>query len=127
MSHINYVSNTWDGCACMHVMQLYSLHKRAIKFLMPNPNMDYNQKWCALKLPLDKQLLLNKGVLMQKVVHGKAPQYLKDLMLPYERLHGHGNKENVCLEQGLICLERVSPFRALLPGIVYLIAVTPWK
>ena len=37
--------------------------------------------------------LLNKCVLMQKVVHGKAPQYLKDLMIPSERLHVHGNKQ----------------------------------
>ena len=42
MSHINYVSNAWDRCACVHMKQLYSLHKRAIKFLKPNPNMDYN-------------------------------------------------------------------------------------
>ena len=61
---------------------------------MPIPNLDYKQKCCALKLlPLDKQLLLNKCVLMQKVVHGKAPQYLKDLMIPSERLHVHGNKQ----------------------------------
>ena len=45
-------------------------------------------KCCALKLlPLDKQLLLNKCVLMQMVVHGKAQQYLKDLMIPSERIH----------------------------------------
>ena len=30
---------------------------------------------------------------MQKVVHGKAPQYLKDLMSPSQRLHVHGNKQ----------------------------------
>ena len=83
-----------DGCAGVHMKQLYSLHKRAVKFLMPIPNLDYKQKCCALKLlPLDKQLLLNKCVLMQKVVHGKAPQYLKDLMIPSERLHVHGNKQ----------------------------------
>ena len=47
--------------------QLYTVHKCAKKFLMPNPNMDYNQKCCALKLlPLDKQLLLSKCVLIQK-------------------------------------------------------------
>ena len=70
--------------------QLYCLHKCAIKFLMPIPNMDYNQKCYALKpLPLDKQLLLSKCVLMQKV-HSKARQYLKDLMSPSERLHVHG-------------------------------------
>ena len=94
MSHMNYVSNAWDGCAGVHMKQLYSLHKRAVQFLMPIPNLDYKQKCCALKLlPLDKQLLLNKCVLMQKVVHGKAPQYLKDLMIPSERLHVHGNKQ----------------------------------
>ena len=32
-------------------------------------------------------------ILVQKVVHGKAPQYLKDLMIPSERLHVHGNKQ----------------------------------
>ena len=94
MSYVNYVSKAWDGCACVHMKQLYSLHKRAIKFLMPSPNMDYNQKCCALKLlPLDKQLVLNKCVLMQKVVHGKAPQYLKYLMIPSECLHVRGNKQ----------------------------------
>ena len=25
--------------------------------------------------------------IIQKVVHGKAPQYLKDLLIPSERLH----------------------------------------
>ena len=56
--------------------------------------MDYKQKCCALKLlPLHKQLLLNKCVLIQKIVHVKAPQYLKDLMIPSERLHVQGNKQ----------------------------------
>ena len=58
--------------------------------------MAYKQKCCALKLlPLDKQLLvlLNKCVLMQKAVHGKAPQYLKDLTIPSERIHVRGNKQ----------------------------------
>ena len=44
-------------------------------------------------LPLDRQLLLNKCVLIQKVVQGKAPQYLRDLMIPSERLHIYGNKQ----------------------------------
>ena len=78
---------------CAHEATVLS-PQRALKFVMPSPNMDYNQKCCALKLlPLDKQLLLSKCVLMQKVVHGKAPQYLKDLMFPSERFHVHGNKQ----------------------------------
>ena len=91
---MNYVSNARYGCAGVHMKQLYSLHKRAVKVLMPIPNINYKQKCCALKLlPLDKQLLLNKCVLMQMVVHGKPPQYLKDLMFPSERLHVHGHKQ----------------------------------
>ena len=66
MSHMNYVSNAWDGCACVQMKQLYSLNKRAVKFLGPVPNIDYKRKYCAFKLlPLDKQLLLNKCVLRQ--------------------------------------------------------------
>ena len=30
---------------------------------------------------------------MQKVVHGNAPQYTKDLMTASERLYVHGNKQ----------------------------------
>ena len=58
---------------------------------MPISDMDYIEKCRAPKLPpLDKQLLFNKCVLIQKV-HDKAPQYLKDLMIPSERLQVHEN------------------------------------
>ena len=81
-------------CRCAHEAAVFSPQTCRCQFLMPIPNLDYKQKCCALKLlPLDKQLLLNKCVLMQKVVHGKAPQYLKDHMIPSERLHVHGNKQ----------------------------------
>ena len=77
-------------CQCT-LIQLYSLNKRAIKVLMQTPDMDYLQKCRAvILLPLDKQLLLNKRVRMQKVVHGKASKYLKVLMIPPERLYVHG-------------------------------------
>ena len=94
----------------MHMKQLYTLHKRARKLLMPSPNMDYNQKCSALKLfPLDKQLLLSKCVLMQKFFHGKAPQYLKDLMILLN-VFTFTAINNFCPEQGSISLKRISPF-----------------
>ena len=82
---------------------------------MPSPNMNYNQKCSALKLlPLDKQLLLNKCVLMQTAVHSKATQYLKDLMIPSKKnVFTFIGINNFCPEQELIPLKRVSPFRAL--------------
>ena len=55
--------------------------------------MNSKENACTLKLfPLDKHLLLNICVLMQKI-HSRAPQYLKDLAIPSERLHIHGNKQ----------------------------------
>ena len=97
---------------CVHMTHLHSVHKRAIQFLMPTPNVDYKQKCCALKLlPLGKQLLFNKCVPVLKVVHGKPP--LKDLMIPSERLHLHGNKPPLPRTRILTSLKRVSPFQAL--------------
>ena len=80
-------------CLCAHEATVFS-PQMSMKLLMPIPNMDYKQKCCALKLlHLGKQQLLKKCVLMQKAVHGKAPQYLKDLLIPSDRLHVHGNKQ----------------------------------
>ena len=100
MSHIKtqYVSNVRDGCACIHIKQLYlSPQKRAVQLLMPIPNMDHKQKRCALRiLSLEKQPLLNKRVLMQKGVHGKAPSAiacLTDRTVASGHLHVHGNKK----------------------------------
>ena len=78
--------------------QLYSVHKRTVKVLTPISNMDYKQKYSALKLlSLDKQLFFNNKKLnvfyFKKVVHGKASQYLKDLTITSELLHVHGNKQ----------------------------------
>ena len=33
---LDYVSNAWDGHACVHMKQIRSLHKHAIKLLMTN-------------------------------------------------------------------------------------------
>ena len=44
---MNYVSTAWDGCAGVHMKQLYSLFKLTVKFLMPIPNIDYKQVLCS--------------------------------------------------------------------------------
>ena len=54
--------------------QLYTLHKRASKFLMPGPNMDYNQKCCALKLlPLDIHNYYSTNVFYAKYFSRQSP------------------------------------------------------
>ena len=70
MLHVNYISNGWDGCTSVHLKQLYSLHKHAIKLLMPTRDMDYIQVLCSQTTSVRQTTVTNKCVLMQKVVHG---------------------------------------------------------
>ena len=108
--------------------RLYSLHKHAENFSTLIPNMDYKQKCCAFKLlPLDKRLLLNKCVLMQKVVHGKAPQYLKDLVIPSERLRVHGNKNKLPRTRTDIFKTSFSLSGSLAWNVYLIISDTPWN
>ena len=80
LPHINYASNIWDGCADQHMKKLNSLHRRAIKLINTQKDIPTDQKLKDLcVLPLDKQLKLNKAVLLYKVVNGLSPEYLSML------------------------------------------------
>ena len=86
MSHLNYVSNVWDGSAEVHTKLLQSLHKRAIKMLLygsPREGVDIYKK--AQILPLNKQFLYNKSVLMFRTLLGQSPSYLLHFVTPSER------------------------------------------
>ena len=73
MSHINYASTIWDGCSKEILKKLNSAHRRAIKQLMHNPNLDTDQKLKHLNLlPLEKQLEINKIIMIHKLYNEKA-------------------------------------------------------
>ena len=80
LPHINYSSNIWDGCADQHMKKLNSLHRRAIKLINSQNDIPTDQKLKDLGvLSLEKQLKLNKAVLLYKVINGLAPEYLNPL------------------------------------------------
>jgi hypothetical protein len=75
--HFDYSSPIWDGCCENHFKRLNSLHRRAAKLILPCSNLTTDETLVQLNmLPLQKQLLVNKAMLMHKIVDGKAPQYL---------------------------------------------------
>ena len=81
MSHINYASTTWDGCSKDLLKKLNSVHRRAIKQLIYNPNLDTDQKLKQLNLlPLEKHLEINKIIMVHKLYNEKAPPYLTKLI-----------------------------------------------
>ena len=76
-SHIDYASTIWDGSSDVHMKRLNSLNRRAAKYILPDPNLNTEQKLEQLEiLPLSKQLLFNKGLVMYKIWNKSLPRYL---------------------------------------------------
>ena len=95
-SHVDYASIIWDGCADVHLKQLNSLYKRAVKKILPGP-IPTCEKFKRLKiLPLNDQLLFNKAVLMFNILHKNAPQYLQ-VFLTNERPNPRSTRNHVLL------------------------------
>ena len=91
LSHVSYASSAWDGCAEDHKLKLNSLLRRAAKLISSEKNLDTNNKMKRLGfLTLEQQLKFNKGVLVFKIIKGKAPNYLQNLLITSNR-HGSFN------------------------------------
>jgi len=82
-SHIDYASTVWDGCSEACIKRLNSLHRRAVKLILPKRSDSTEQRMKDLgMLPLRKHLVYNKGIFMHRVSHSSAPRYLMDLFSP---------------------------------------------
>ena len=69
--------------------RINSIHRRAIKFLLPNPNISTDDKFKELNiLPLDKQLFFNKAVITHKIYNDQAPPYLSPLLKKAPQRYG---------------------------------------
>ena len=80
-SFINYAFTLWDKCSNEYIKRMISIHRRAVKFLLPDPGMCTDDKFKKLKiLSLEQQLFFNKAVMTHKIYHGLAPPYLTPLL-----------------------------------------------
>ena len=69
--------------------RINSIHRRAIKLLLPNPNISTDDKFKQLNiLPLDKQLFFNKAVITHKIYNDQAPPYLSPLLKKAPQRYG---------------------------------------
>ena len=92
LPHCNYASNIWDGCADQHIKKLNSLHRRAFKLINVQKDVPTDQKISELgALSLDKQLLMNKAVLVFKVMNGLSANYLEQLCQKPTQRYGSTN------------------------------------
>ena len=84
MSHINYASTIWDGCAQNHLKRLKSLYRRAIKNIITG-NYTTDQKIeNAHLLHFEKHLKYNKCLFVYKTIYGKTPNTIKNLFFKFQ-------------------------------------------
>ena len=70
----------WDGCSDVLIKRLNSLHRRAIKLILPDTTLTTDQKLKEMRImSLQKQLEYNKRLFMNRVLSNEAPEYISNL------------------------------------------------
>ena len=78
--HIDYASVMWDGCSDVLKKILNSLHRRAVKLILPDTTPTTDQKLKEMRImTLQKQLEYNKGLFMYRLLSNEAPEYISNL------------------------------------------------
>ena len=78
--HIDYASVVRDGCSDVLKKILNSLHRRAVKLVLPNTTLTSDQKLKEMRImSLQKQLEYNKGLFMYRVLSNEPPGYISNL------------------------------------------------
>ena len=101
--HIDYASVVWDGCSDVLKKILNSLHRRAVKLILPDTTLTTDQKLKEMRImSLQKQLEYNKGLFMYRRSLAIRPQstYLTCTHTLPHAIPVLGTITLVCLGQG---------------------------
>ena len=80
--HIDYASVCTSYASCNDVLKkrLNSLHRTAVKLILPDTTLTTDQKLKEMKImSLQKQLEYNKGLFMYRLLSSEAPEYISNL------------------------------------------------
>ena len=87
LSHINYASMIWCNASEVHIKKLNSLHRRGVK-LVSSSQSSTDEKFRELDvLTLQQQFIYNVSLLVFKVLQGRAPPYLSNLLMRSSTQH----------------------------------------
>ena len=83
--HTGYVSAVWDGCNKEHLKIFNSLHRRAGKWILPDPSLSTEPNISAFRiLNLPQQSTYNKELFMYKVLNNNSPNNLAQLFISHQ-------------------------------------------
>ena len=73
----------WDGCSDVLKKRLNSLHRRAVKLILPDTTLTTDQKLKEMRImrimSLQKQLEYRKGLFIYRLLSNEAPEYISNL------------------------------------------------
>ena len=100
--HIDYASVVWGGCSDVLKKRLNSLHRRAVKLILPDITLPTDQKLKEMRIMSLQKQLEYKGLFMYRVLSNESPEYISNL---YTHTLPHaipilGTITLVCLGQG---------------------------
>ena len=70
----------WDGCGVVLKKRLNSLHRRAVKLILPDTTLTTDQKLKEMRImSLQIQLEYTKGLFLYRLLSNEAPEYISNL------------------------------------------------
>ena len=110
--HIDYASVVWDGCSNVLKKILNSLHRRAVKLILPDTTLATDQKLKEMRImSLQKQPEYNKGLFMYRLLSDEAPEYRSVGIAQWLERRTRDRKvagSNPCCSGGRIFFSRVN-------------------
>ncbi len=78
--HIDYASVVWDRCSDVLKKRLHTLHRRAVKLILPDTTLTTDQKLKEMRITsLQKQPEYKKGLFMYRLLSNEAPRYISNM------------------------------------------------
>ena len=78
--HIDYASVVWDRCSDVLKKRLHTLHRRAVKLILPDATLTTDQKLKEMRITsLQKQPEYKKGLFMYRLLSNEAPRYISNM------------------------------------------------
>ena len=107
--HIDYASIVWDGCSDFLKKRLNSLHRRAVKLILPDTTLTTDQKLKEMRImSLQKQLEYNKGLFMYRVLSNEIPGYISNMYTHTPSRYSNSRNYHLSLPRPRIDIFRTS-------------------
>ena len=107
--HIDYASVVWDGCSDVLKKRLNSLHRRAVKLILPDTTLTTDQKLKEMRImSRQKQLEDNKGLFIYRVLSNEAQEYISGLYIHTSSRYSNSRNYHLSLPRPRIDIFKTS-------------------